>query len=94
MEKNGKPRQLISATYDSQSDILTFTFTATPRPAVAEEAADDIWVRYDPRTHEVITIDVLNFSSRIHATFGPALIYNERTTPDRLEELRAALLPG
>ena len=87
MAENGKPRRLISAAYDPQSDILTFTFTTTPQPALAEEAADDIWVRYDAKTHEVITVDVLNFSSRVTAAFGPALIYNERTTPDRLQEL-------
>ena len=94
MEKNGQHRQLISVTYDQQSDILTFAFTRTPQPALAEEAADDIWVRYDPKTHEVVTVDLLNFSSRLHTVFGPALIYNERTTPDRLEDLKALLLPG
>src|SRR5689334_8056330 len=51
-------RQLVSVAYDQQSDILTFTFTPTPQPALAEEAADDIWVRYDPKTHQVITVDV------------------------------------
>ncbi|MDQ3249044.1 MAG: DUF2283 domain-containing protein [Chloroflexota bacterium] len=85
---------MISTAYDPQSDILTFAFTATPQPALAEEAADDIWVRYDVKTHEVITVDVLNFSSRLHAAFGPALIYDERTTPDRLQELSALQLPG
>ncbi|RIK33279.1 MAG: hypothetical protein DCC55_35260 [Chloroflexi bacterium] len=94
MEKNGKSRQLKSAVYDPQSDILTFTFTAKPRPALAEEAADDVWVRFDPETHEIITIDILNFSARIHTLFGPDILYSEQTAPDRLEELKSVLLPG
>ena len=94
MEKNGEQRRLISVSYDQQSDILTFTFTSTPQPALAEEAADDIWVRYDLKTHQVITMDVLNFSSRLHTVFGPALIYNEQTIPDRLADLKALLLPS
>ena len=41
-------RQLMRVRYDRAGDILTFSFTAHPQPAVAEEAADDMWVRYDP----------------------------------------------
>jgi uncharacterized protein YuzE len=94
MEKNGKERRLRAATYDPQADILTFVFTPQPQPALAEEAADDVWVRYDPQTHEIITIDILNLSARIHTLFGPEVLYTERTAPDRLEELKALLLPG
>jgi uncharacterized protein YuzE len=94
MEKNGQQRRLISVAYDQQSDILTFKFTQMPQPALAEEAADDIWVRYDPKTHQLITMDILNFSSRLHTVFGPALLYNEQTMPDRLEDLKALLLPS
>ena len=50
---------VIDAHYDDQTDILTFSFTATPQPAEAEEAADEIWVRYHPETRQVVTVDVL-----------------------------------
>ena len=50
---------IITAHYDNQSDILTFAFTETPQPAVAEEAADDVWVRFDRDTRRVISVDVL-----------------------------------
>ena len=80
--------------YDEQADILTFTFTAVPQPAVAEEAADEVWVRYDPKTRRVITVDVLNFSSRVRAAFGPTLTYTERTDPERLQALQGLPLPN
>ena len=87
MAENGERSPLIAVSYDDQADILTFTFTEAPQPAVAEEAADEIWVRYDPKTRQVITVDVLNFSTRAHQAFGPALTYTERTDPQRLDGL-------
>jgi hypothetical protein len=84
-----EPRELvITVHYDEQADILTFAFTPTPQPAVAEEAADEVWVRYNPETHRVITVDVLNFSTRVYGAFGPALTYTERTDLHRLEAIR------
>lgn len=87
MAGNGDFRRLIGVRYDPQGDILTFSFTREPRPAVAEEAADEIWVRYEEDTKRVVTVDILNFSERVKATFGPQLAYTERTDPQRLEEL-------
>jgi uncharacterized protein YuzE len=73
--------------YDPQADILSFSFTEAPRSAVAEEAADEIGVRYDQQTHQVISVDILNFSARVREAFGPELVYTERTDPQRLESL-------
>ena len=88
-------RQLMRVHYDRAGDILTFSFTAQPKPAVAEEAADDMWVRYDPDTYGVVTVDILNFSDRVRTTFGPQLTYRERADSQRLEELRPfEVLPG
>jgi len=87
MANNGDFRRLISVRYDPRGDILTFSFTQEPRPAVAEEAADEIWVRYEEDTQRVVTVDILNFSQRVRATFGPRLTYTERTDPQRLEAL-------
>lgn len=95
MAENGDFRALIGVHYDHQGDILTFSFTPKPQPAVAEEAADEIWVRYDPDTHRVVTVDILNFSARVRAAFGPQLTYSERTDPQRLESLEPFRgLPG
>jgi hypothetical protein len=42
MVENRDDSSVITVHYDDQSDILSFAFTETPQPAVAEEAADDI----------------------------------------------------
>ena len=77
----------IKAKYDSDADIMTFSFTKQPKAAIAEEIDDDIWVRYDPQTHQMITLDVLHFGTRIKNTFGNSLTYKERSEPDLLESL-------
>ena len=87
MAENWQRSPLIAVEYDPQGDILTFRFTEVPQPAVAEEATDEVWVRYDPNTRRVITVDVLNFSARVRAAFGPTLTYTERGDPQRLESL-------
>lgn len=87
MDQGNDFSQLIKVQYDPVGDILTFSFTPKPVPALAEEAADEIWVRYEPDTNRVITLDVLNFSTRVEAAFGPQLTYTERTEPERLEAI-------
>lgn len=94
MAERTKDPSVIAVHYDDQADILTFCFTESPVPAVAEEAADDVWVRYDPDSRRVITVDVLNFSARVQAAFGPALTYTERTDPQVLESLPGLPLPA
>jgi uncharacterized protein YuzE len=94
MAENREGPPVIRVQYDDQADILTFTFTEAPQPAVAEEAADEVWVRYDPATHRVITLDVLNLSARVRAAFGPTLTYTERTDPQCLEGLHGLPLPN
>ena len=84
---------ILNVQYDNQTDILTFTFTETPQPAIAEEAADEVWVRYDLNTAHIITIDVLNFSAKLENTYGPELIYQERDDIDYLTELVGLSLP-
>ncbi len=46
--ENGEGSRVIGVHDDDQADILTFTCTETPEPAVAEEAAEAVGVRYDP----------------------------------------------
>lgn len=87
MAKSETEPFVLQVAYDAEGDILTFNFTPAPQPAVAEEAADEVWVRYDPETQRVVTVDVLNFSLRVREAFGATLIYTERTDPQRLETL-------
>ena len=90
MAENSEHSPVITVRYDAQADILTFAFTKAPQSAVA----DEVWVRYDPQTRRVITVDVLNFSARVREAFGPALTYTERTDPQRLEALPGLPLPA
>ncbi|MEZ4528829.1 MAG: DUF2283 domain-containing protein [Desulfobacterales bacterium] len=87
MDQNERISSLLNVFYDRESDILTFSFTEKPRPAIAEEAADDVWVRYDEKTKKIVSVDVLNFSHRISDSFGTGLIYNERSDLDMIKAL-------
>lgn len=91
MAENPPTDPIVQVSYSETEDTLTFVFQPHPRPGVAEEAGDEIWVRYDPETHEVITMDVLHFSSRVHDAFGPSLTYTERTDQQRLASLYGLL---
>jgi uncharacterized protein YuzE len=93
MAESSRDFPVIAVHYDDQADILTFSFTDAPQPAVAEEAADEVWVRYDPKTRRVMTVDVLNFSARVREVFGPTLTYTERTDPQGLQALHGLPLP-
>ena len=73
--------------YDNVEDTLTFSFAPTPEEGIAEEAADEVWVRYNPETRRVLTVDVLNFSKRVREVFGSNLLYTERTDSQRLNAL-------
>ncbi len=87
MARKENAKEMITVFYDQGTDTLTFSFTERPCPALAEEAADEVWVRYDPETRRVITTDILNFSHRVRAAFGESLTYTERNDPDVLESL-------
>jgi len=94
MAENDERSPIKAVQYDPQADILSFSFVDTPQSAVAEEAADEVWVRYDLQTHQVISVDILNFSARVREAFGPTLVYTERTDPQRLEALLGLPLPA
>ncbi len=87
MAQSHQPGVKITAHYDEQSDILTYAFVDKPQPAVAEEAANEIWVRFDPDSRRVITVDVHHFSKRVEEAFGPSLTYSERSDSERIEAL-------
>lgn len=49
--------------YDDEGDVL-YLSVGDPRPAVSEELGDDVLLRHDIETGEVVGLTVLNFSSR------------------------------
>ena len=87
MAETNPINQIIDADYDSNADIMTLSFTSHPKPAIAEEIDDDIWVRYDLQTHRMISLDVVHFATRIKNPVANSLIYQERKESDLLESL-------
>jgi len=49
--------------FDEEGDVLDITF-GKPRKAVAKELRNDIAVRVDPKTGEIVGIVILNFLER------------------------------
>lgn len=49
--------------YDSDADVLYLSI-GEPRPAVSQELGDDVLLRVDAQTGEVVGITVLNLSAR------------------------------
>lgn len=53
--------------YDTEGDVLYLSI-GEPRPAVSQELGEDVLLRVDAETGEVVGLTVLNLSSR----FGSA----------------------
>lgn len=50
----------IRISYDKEGDILDISL-GLPREAISEEIEDDLLVRLDPATREVVGFSVINF---------------------------------
>lgn len=70
--------------YDAEQDVLYLLFTERAREAIAEEAGDEVFVRFDPDTRQIITVEFLNFWDRLVDTFGPEMKYVGSERPERL----------
>ncbi len=49
--------------YDAKSDVL-YLSVGVPRRAISQEMGDDILLRVDPDTEEVVGLTILNLSTR------------------------------
>ena len=49
--------------YDKESDVL-YLSKGDPRPAISREIGDDILLRVDPTTEEIIGVTILNLAAR------------------------------
>ncbi len=74
----------LKAKYDSQQDILYLTFAKRAHKAIAEEVGDEVFVRYDPVTHEIVDIEFLNLSTRLEQAFGKEMKFVESARQERL----------
>lgn len=64
--------------YDKKADVLYLSIGA-PRPAISEELGDDILLRHDIETGEVVGLTIFNLASR----FG--VLENSQTLPLEIE---------
>ncbi len=64
--------------YDKKADVL-YISVGDPRPAISEELDDDVLLRRDIQTNEVIGLTILNLSSR----FGS--LHEAQTLPIEIE---------
>ena len=56
--------------YDAESDVL-YLSVGEPRAAVSQELGDDVLLRVDPETDEVIGLTVFNLSARFGSVQNP-----------------------
>jgi uncharacterized protein YuzE len=56
--------------YDKESDVLYLSI-GDPRPAISREIGDDVLLRVDPDTEEVVGLTILNLSSRFASIETP-----------------------
>ena len=70
--------------YDKDEDIYYLCFTDRAKEAIAEEAGNDVFVRFVPDTNEIVTIEFLNFRSRLESLFGKEFIFKGSEMPELL----------
>jgi uncharacterized protein YuzE len=49
--------------YDQAGDVL-YLSVGKPRPAISQELGDDVLLRVDPETHEIVGLTVFNLATR------------------------------
>ncbi len=74
----------LTAQYDSEQNILYLLFSSKAQKAIAEEMDDEVFVRYDPETRKVISLEFLNFQERIANILGPDVKYLGSEKPERV----------
>jgi uncharacterized protein YuzE len=64
--------------YDREGDVLYLT-VGEPRDAVSREMGNDVLLRVDPQTDEIVGLTILNFASRF------SILNHEQLLPVRME---------
>lgn len=59
--------------YDREADILYLSIGA-PRPAISREVGDDVLLRVDPESGDVVGMTIINLSSRFASLSEPATL--------------------
>jgi uncharacterized protein YuzE len=74
----------LAVQYDPEQDILYLLLTDQAQEAIAEEVGDEVFVRFDPITRDVVDVEFLNFRSRLEEIFGPEMKYLGSEEPERV----------
>jgi uncharacterized protein YuzE len=64
---------MMQLAYDREADVL-YLSVGEPRPAVSREVGDDVLLRIDPQTGEVVGLTVLNLSTRNVSEMVPVVV--------------------
>lgn len=56
-------RKLMRVGYDREADVL-YLSVGSPRPAISRELGDDVLLRLDAETGQVVGLTILNLSTR------------------------------
>lgn len=56
-------RDIMQLAYDREADVL-YLSVGEPRRAISREIGDDVLLRVDPETDEVVGLTILNLSTR------------------------------
>ncbi len=65
--------RLMQSGYDRESDVL-YLSVGDPRPAISREVGDDVLLRIDPQTGEIVGLTVLNLSTRSSSEVLPVAV--------------------
>ncbi len=59
--------------YDKDADVL-YVSIGKPRPAISREVGDDVLLRVDPDSGDVVGMTIINLSSRFGTLSEPATL--------------------
>lgn len=60
----------LNFSYDKQGDILDISL-GRPKKAISEEISEDIFIRLEPKTQEIVGFMILNFEKRFSKSRDP-----------------------
>ncbi len=58
--------QKVSFHYDKKSDVL-YAYIDKPRPAICDEEADNIFIRRDPCTDEIVGFTIVGYKNFLNS---------------------------
>ena len=59
-----KNRSELNYLYDQQADVLYISKGKPSKYDISDEIGDDVVARFDPKTHEVRGLTIINFAAR------------------------------